>query len=94
MQSTLFPNLLLAYRQVLAAFKAANMFVNVKKTVVACTGGHAKTKLLKIWNKGRIPPILPPRTWEYILSEGYDSCEVPWPIKARIMWGFMVLKLE
>eukprot|EP00971_Amphidinium_carterae_P165904 3288554-Amphidinium_carterae.1 len=45
------------YRQVLRSLTAANMKVNLKKTLVICNGANAKRLLMKVWRSGRLPPL-------------------------------------
>eukprot|EP00971_Amphidinium_carterae_P051966 1022880-Amphidinium_carterae.1 len=45
------------YRQVLKSLTAANMKVNLKKTLVICNGANAKRLLMKVWRAGRLPPL-------------------------------------
>eukprot|EP00971_Amphidinium_carterae_P260313 5164637-Amphidinium_carterae.1 len=45
------------YRQVLKSLTAANMKVNLKKTLVICNGANAKRLLKKVWRAGRLPPL-------------------------------------
>eukprot|EP00971_Amphidinium_carterae_P200475 3978559-Amphidinium_carterae.1 len=44
------------YRQVHRSLTAANMQVNLKKTVVICNCVNAKRKLMRVWRAGRLPP--------------------------------------
>eukprot|EP00971_Amphidinium_carterae_P135663 2688083-Amphidinium_carterae.1 len=48
-------NLRDSYKCVLKA--QAIMQVNPKKTVVICNGTHTKTKLMKAWRSGLLPPV-------------------------------------
>eukprot|EP00971_Amphidinium_carterae_P086779 1717279-Amphidinium_carterae.1 len=50
-------NLCYAYRQVLKSLTAANMKVNLKKTLIICNGANAKRLLTKVWRAGRLPPL-------------------------------------